>query len=52
MIRQAFLKHCSDIYAVTPDFPFNDDFETAVFRHFENNKWFAVAMKVARYKFF
>ena len=34
-----------------PDYPFDEDFETAVLRHADNRKWYAVAMKVSRRKF-
>ena len=51
MTREDFIKYCRDIYGVIPDFPFDEDFETAVFRHFENKKWFALVMKVSRRKF-
>ncbi|MBR2327220.1 MAG: MmcQ/YjbR family DNA-binding protein [Clostridia bacterium] len=51
MTREDFIKYCRDIYGVVPDFPFDEDFETAVFRHFENKKWFALVMKVSRRKF-
>ena len=34
-----------------PDYPFDEDFETAVLRHKGSRKWFAVVMKVSRRKF-
>jgi predicted DNA-binding protein (MmcQ/YjbR family) len=34
-----------------PDYPFDDDLETAVLRHMDNRKWYAIAMKVSRRKF-
>ena len=51
MTRQDFLKYCFDTYGTSPDFPFNDDFETAVLRHGDNRKWYALAMKVSRRNF-
>ena len=33
-------------YHIDPDFPFREDLETAVFRHKDNNKWFALVMDV------
>ena len=33
-------------YRISPDFPFREDLETAVFRHKDNNKWFALVMDV------
>ena len=35
----------------SPDYPFDEDFETAVLRHTNNRKWFAIVMKVSRRKF-
>ena len=51
MTRQAFLEYCSDTYGTSPDYPFDEDFETAVLRHADNRKWYALAMKVSRRKF-
>ena len=33
------------------DYPFDEDFETAVLRHGDNRKWYAIVMKVTRRKF-
>lgn len=51
MTRQAFLDICSQTYGTVPDYPFEEDFETAVLRHTGNRKWYAIAMKVSRRKF-
>ena len=51
MTRQDFLAHCLDAYGTAADYPFDEDFETAVFRHANNRKWYAVMMRVARRKF-
>ncbi len=51
MIRQEFLEYCLDTYGTTPDYPFDDDLETAVLRHENNRKWYALVMKVSRRKF-
>ncbi len=51
MTRQAFLAYCRDIYGTTADYPFDEDFETAVLRHISNRKWYAVVMRVSRRKF-
>ena len=40
-----------DTYSTSPDYPFDEDFETAVFRHPDNRKWFALSMSVSRRKF-
>ena len=51
MNRKDFLKYCLDIYGTSPDYPFNEDFETAVLRHADNRKWYAIVMRVPRRKF-
>ena len=51
MTKQEFLKYCLDTYRTSPDYPFDEDFETAVLRHADNRKWYAIVMKVSRRKF-
>ncbi len=51
MERSEFLGFCLDIYGTSPDYPFEDDLETAVLRHADNRKWYALVMKVSRRKF-
>ena len=51
MEKQAFLEYCSDTYGTPPDYPFDEDFETAVLRHASNRKWYAVVMRVSRRRF-
>ena len=51
MTKQEFLEHCLNTYGTTPDCPFSDDFETAVLRHTDNRKWYAIVMRVSRSKF-
>ena len=51
MTKQSFLSYCSGTYGTSPDYPFEEDFETAVLRHNENRKWYALAMRVSRRKF-
>ena len=51
MTRQAFLDYCLDTYGTAADYPFDEDFETAVFRHAGNRKWYAIMMRVPRRKF-
>ena len=46
-----FLEYCLDTYGTSPDYPFDDLFETAVLRHANNRKWYALVMKVSRRKF-
>jgi predicted DNA-binding protein (MmcQ/YjbR family) len=51
MTKQEFLGYCSSTYGTSPDYPFDGDFETAVLRHADNRKWYAILMKVSRRKF-
>ena len=51
MTKQEFLNYCLDTYGTSPDYPFDEDFETAVLRHADNRKWYAIVMRVSRRKF-
>ena len=51
MTKQEFLKYCSGTYGTSPDYPFDDWMESAVFRHVDNKKWFAIVLRVSRRKF-
>ena len=51
MTRQEFLDMCLSVYGTSPDYPFDDLLETAVFRHGGSKKWYAVVMRVSRRKF-
>ena len=51
MKKQEFLKYCRSTYGTSPDYPFDEDFETAVLRHEDNRKWYAIVMRVSRRKF-
>ena len=51
MTKQEFFELCSSSYFTHPDYPFDEDFETAVFRHSDNRKWYAIVMRVSRRKF-
>ena len=51
MTKQSFLEYCLNTYGTSPDYPFDDHLETAVFRHADNRKWYAIVMKVSRRKF-
>ena len=51
MTKQQFLKYCLYTYGTSPDYPFDEDFETAVLRHADNRKWYALVMSVSRHKF-
>ena len=51
MTKQEFFEYCLDTYGTSPDYPFDEDFETAVLRHADNRKWYALVMRVSRHKF-
>ena len=35
-------------YGVSAEHPFDSDFDTAVYRHTDNRKWFAIVMNIKR----
>ena len=47
MTRQAFLEYCLDTYGTAADYPFDEDFETAVLRHTGSRKWYALVMRIS-----
>ena len=49
MTREEFEALVFDTDGVRADYPFEDDFETGVFRH-ESGKWFGIAMKISARK--
>ena len=51
MTKQQFLHDCLDTYGTSPDYPFEEDFVTAVLRHSDNKKWYALVMRLSRRKF-
>ena len=51
MTKQQFLEYCLNTYGTSPDYPFDEDFETAVLRHTYNRKCYAIVMCVSRRKF-
>ena len=51
MTKHIFINMCLDLYGTSPDYPFDDLFETAVLRHTDNKKWYALVMRVSRRKF-
>ena len=46
MTRKEFEALVLDRYSVRADYPFEEDFETGVFRHTDSGKWFAIAMNI------
>ena len=51
MTKQEFLEYCRSTYNTSPDYPFDEDFDTTVLRHSDNRKWYALVMRVSRRKF-
>ncbi|MBE6675215.1 MAG: MmcQ/YjbR family DNA-binding protein [Ruminococcaceae bacterium] len=51
MTKQEFFTYCKESFGTLPDYPFEEDFETAVMRHTATRKWYAIAMRVPRRKF-
>jgi predicted DNA-binding protein (MmcQ/YjbR family) len=51
MTKQEFLEYCFNTYQTAPDYPFENDFETAALRHADTRKWYALVMRVPRQKF-
>ena len=49
MTRSEFEELVLDIYNIKADYPFEEDFETGVFRH-ESGKWFGIAMRISQSK--
>ena len=51
MTKQDFLEYCLKAYGTSPDYPFDDWMESAVLRHANNKKWYAIVLRVSRRKF-
>jgi len=51
MTKRSFLEYCLETYGTSPDYPFEGLLETAVLRHADNRKWYAIVMRVSRRKF-
>ena len=51
MTKQEFFEYCRHAFGTSPDYPFDGDFETAVLRHSDNRKWYAIVLRVPRSKF-
>ncbi len=47
MTRRKFEELVYDTYGIKADYPFEEDYETGVFRH-ESGRWFAIAMNIPR----
>ena len=46
MTKAELLDYCKEKYGTYPDFPFSDDLETAVLRHADSRKWYALVMNI------
>ena len=44
MTREDFINILADKYSCLPDYPWEEDNESAVFRHKVSKKWFALLM--------
>ena len=51
MTKQEFLTYCLETYGTEPDYPFDDRMESAVCRHRDSRKWYAICLRVSRRKF-
>lgn len=50
MTREEVFTYIEEQYGVMPDFPFNKDFVSGIFRHKHNRKWFAAALVIPKSK--
>ena len=50
MTKQQFLKYCKGTYGTGADNPFGRYDSTAVLRHADTRKWYALVMRIARRK--
>jgi predicted DNA-binding protein (MmcQ/YjbR family) len=50
MTKTEFFDFCRLGFGTKPDYPFDEDFRTAVMRHPDNKKWYAIVMRVSRRK--
>ena len=48
MTKKELFAYIEREYGVTPDYPWLDSPEGAVFRHADNRKWFALSMPIPR----
>lgn len=46
MTRQQLIEYIRETYGVTEDYPWEKDRVSAVFRHTNNKKWFALALNI------
>ena len=46
MTRKEVFSYSRKAYRIEPDYPFREDFDSAVLRHRDTRKWFALVMHV------
>lgn len=51
MTKQELFDYCRSTYGTSPDYPFDEDNETAALRHADSRKWYALLMRVSRRRF-
>ena len=51
MTKQKFIEYCLNTFCTSPDYPFDDWMESAVLRHADNKRWYAIVLRVSRCKF-
>lgn len=45
MTKREYIEMCENIGGAEVDYPFNEDFDSAVARHTDSKKWFAVVLE-------
>ena len=50
MTRQQLIEFVEENFNISPDYPFDKEHKTAIFRHKRNRKWFCAIIKVAKNK--
>ena len=50
--REEIIKHIKEYYGISPEYLWKDTPDTAVFRHEDTHKWFAIIMKVKGEEYF
>lgn len=48
MNRKELEKYIEETYGISGEYPFENDSETCVFRHFQNKKWFAIIINLPK----
>lgn len=48
MNRESVLRLCRERYGTEPDYPFSDKYNSAVLRHGDTRKWYAIILNVSQ----